>query len=86
MNISRFCEYYEDGFNIGDFLCYDKTNVVSLNCVNKEIGIVLERNFIYSVFTQSGERKYFEYKILSTKNKIKTIKTQHMKIINFRRA
>lgn len=86
MNISRFCEHYEDGLKVGDFVCYDKTNVVSLNRINKEIGIVLERNFLYSKYTQSGERKYFEYKILSIKNKIKTIKTQHMNIINFRRA
>lgn len=82
--IEKKRDYYKHGLDIGDLVCYEKTNVISLNHANKESGIVLERKLMRSKQTQCGEKKYFEYKILSINNKVRKIKTQNMKLIYYR--
>ena len=76
-------EVYKDGLKISDLVTYEDKNIVSIKKDLPYIGLVLERKFMFSNQTQWGEKGFFEYKIFVS-NKIKKIKTNHMKIISRR--
>ena len=73
---------YNKGLKIGDLVTYKYKNFFNNSSnYSLDIGIILEKKFLFFNNTKWGKRRFFEYKIINLENKIYYIKTQQMRII-----
>ena len=73
---------YRNGLKVGDLVTYKQKSMWNFYDQNSShVGIILEKNFLFSNNTRWGKRKFYEYKMINFENKIYYIKTQQMRIL-----
>ena len=85
-----YYSYYNNGLRVGDYIVY---NVVdspffrnarryNLLLPKEHTGIVIYRKYLFTSDTKWGERKFFNYKIYNNTNRVLTLDTRYIKLIN----
>lgn len=79
-----YYSFYNNGLRVGDYIVY---NIVdsknwSIRSHKEHSGIVIYRKYLFTSNTKWGERKFFNYKIYNNTNRVLTIDTRYIKLIN----
>ena len=80
-----YYSFYNNGLRVGDYIVYNIVN--SPICRNarrhkEHTGIVIYRKYLFTSNTKWGERKFFNYKIYNNTNRVLTLDTRYIKLIN----